>query len=147
MTIYLGTDHRGFQLKQKILDLLVEKHFQVVDCGNTILDLKDDYPDYAFAVADKVAADPESKGIILCGSGVGASVAANKIKGIRCAIGFSAEQVKAGRNDDDMNILTIAANYTDEKLAEELVTTFLNTPFAQAERYIARINKITQHEA
>ncbi|CAN5306488.1 ribose-5-phosphate isomerase [soil metagenome] len=147
MTIYLGTDHRGFKLKQRVLDMLVEKNFQVVDCGNTILDLKDDYPDFAFAVAEKVAVDPESKGIILCGSGVGASIAANKIKGIRCAIGFNAEQVKAGRNDDDMNVLTIAANYTDERLAQELVTTFLNTPFASAERYVTRINKITQKEA
>lgn len=147
MTIYLGADHRGFQLKQKVLDMLVEQRFQVVDCGNTILDLKDDYPDFAFAVGEKVSQDKLGLGIMLCGSGVGATIAANKIKGVRGGLGFTTEQVKAGRNDDDMNVLIIAADYTPADLAEQLVQTFIKTPFAQAERYINRITKISQKEA
>ncbi len=148
MTIYLGADHRGFPLKQTLQAWLTKAGHQVIDCGNTQLDPTDDYPDFAFAVAEKVAQDNgQSLGIILCGSGVGASVAANKVAGARSAIGFTSKQVIAGRHDDDMNVLTIAADYISEEMVERLVMAFVDTAFVPEERYVRRLEKVKQRES
>ena len=147
MKIYLGADHRGYELKEKIARWLFEWKYDFLDVGAQNLDLTDDYTKYAGEAASLVAGNKDSKGIILCGSGVGAVIVANKFDGVRAAIGKSAAQVKAGRNDDDMNILVIAADYTDEYEAKEMVKAFLETKFDEKSRHIRRLKDIEKIEA
>ncbi|MFH1863899.1 MAG: RpiB/LacA/LacB family sugar-phosphate isomerase [bacterium] len=147
MKIYLGADHRGYELKEKIAKWLFEWGYDFLDVGAQSLDPTDDYTKYASEVASLVAGNKGSKGIILCGSGVGAVVVANKFDGIRAGIGISPEQVKAGRNDDDMNVLVIAADYTDEYEAKDMVKAFLETKFGKKERYKRRLKEISKIEA
>jgi ribose 5-phosphate isomerase B len=142
--IYLGTDHRGFELKEKIKAWLSE--YEVEDMGAYELDPKDDYTLYAEKVASMVA-DNDGMGILLCGSGVGVDVAANKFDRVRASVGISPEQVSAGRHDDDMNILVLAADYSDEKKAIEMVKAFLKTNFSGEERHKRRIKDIERIEA
>jgi ribose 5-phosphate isomerase B len=146
MTIYLGADHRGFSLKEQIKVWLQQQGQQVVDCGNTQLDPEDDYPQYAFAVAEQVADNIQGRGIVFCGSGVGVDIAANKVPGVRSAVGLSPTMVQAARRDDDINVLAIAADITDEKTTQQLVTSFLATPFRQEERYARRLTEISERE-
>ncbi|MDP3994934.1 MAG: RpiB/LacA/LacB family sugar-phosphate isomerase [bacterium] len=150
--IYIGSDHRGYLLKEKIAKWLFERKYNFFDVGAESLDLKDDYTKYASEVASLVAKSHSAKasrdkGIVLCGSGVGVEVVANKFDGVRAAIGKSADQVKAGRNDDDMNILVIAADFTGEKEAKEMVQVFLETKFGKKERYKRRLREISKIEA
>jgi ribose 5-phosphate isomerase B len=147
MKIYLGTDHRGFALKEKIAKWLFEWGYEFNDLGADFLDPNDDYPVYAEKVASMVKANKGSLGILLCGSGVGVEVAANKIDGVRAAIGKNPEQVKAGRNDDDMNVLVIAADYTKDNEAKEMVKVFLKTKFAAKSRFKKRLEDIKRLEA
>src|SRR5476651_1816803 len=158
MTIYIGADHRGFSLKQDMLSQLHQQHpdYPIIDCGNSQLEPLDDYPDFAFKVAEQVVKDAggdsqgqnaDSLGIIFCGSGVGATIAANKVHGARCCVGFSFEQVQAGRHDDDMNVLTIPADFTSVDVAGQLIKAFITTPFSREERYLRRIQKITKKES
>lgn len=147
MKIYLGADHRGFTLKEKIAKWLFEWGYEFMDVGAQSLDPGDDYPKYASEVASLVAQNKGSRGILLCKSGVGVEVVANKFDGIRAAIGKSPEQVTAGRNDDNMNILVIAADYTSEQEAKQMVKVFLETKFAGKERYKKRLEDIKKIEA
>ena len=147
MKIYLGADHRGFALKEKIAKWLFEWGYTFLDVGAQSLDPSDDYPKYAGEAASLVAGNKDSKGIILCGSGVGMVVVANKFDGVRAAIGKSTAQVKAGRNDDDMNVLVIAADYTKEEEVKEMLKSFLETDFAGEERYKRRLEDIKKIEA
>lgn len=144
--IYLGADHRGYGLKEKVSKWLFEWGHEFLDLGAQSLDPADDYVKYASEVASLVGKEETSKGILLCGSGVGADVAANKFDGVRASIGKSAEQVKAGRNDDDMNILVLAADYTKEAEAKEMVRVFLGTNFGGKTRYKKRIEDIKRLE-
>src|SRR3989304_6018052 len=105
MKVYLGSDHRGYSLKEKIAKWLFEWRYVFTDVGADHLDPDDDYTKYASEVASLVADNKDSRGILLCGSGVGVDVVANKFDGVRASIGKSVEQVKAGREDDDMNYL------------------------------------------
>src|SRR5262249_37455800 len=109
MKIYIGADHRGFELKQKLVMWLL-LHHPIVDMGTRTFDKTDDYTLYAEKVAAAVSAETTSRGILLCGSGVGVDVVANKKDGVRASIGLSPAQVKEGRADDDMNVLVIAAD-------------------------------------
>lgn len=145
--IYLGADHRGFSLKEKVTQWLFEWGYAFLDVGAQSLDPSDDYPKYAGEAASLVAGNKDSKGIILCGSGVGMVVVANKFDGVRAAIGKSAAQVKAGRNDDDMNVLVIAADYTEESEAKKMVKVFLETKFAGKSRYKKRLEDTKKIEA
>jgi ribose 5-phosphate isomerase B len=147
MKIYIGADHRGYYLKEKIAKWLFEWEYDYFDVGASYLDLKDDYPKYAQEVASLVAKNKGAKGILLCGSGVGVDVVANKFDGIRASIGLSKDQVKAGREDDDMNILIIAADFTHESEAEEMVKTFLETNFSGKIRFKRRLEEIKKIEA
>lgn len=147
MKIYLGADHRGFALKEKISKWLFENNYNFSDLGADHLDLKDDYTVYASNVASMVAKDDLAYGILLCGSGVGVDVVANKFDGIRASIGKSEEQVKAGRRDDDMNILILAADFTKESETIAMVKTFLETKFECKDRYVRRLNEIKKIEA
>ncbi|PIV00410.1 ribose-5-phosphate isomerase [Candidatus Shapirobacteria bacterium CG03_land_8_20_14_0_80_39_12] len=147
MKIFLGSDHRGYYLKERIAKWLFEWQYDFFDVGAQSLDLSDDYTKYASEVASLVANEKSGKGIVLCGSGVGVDVVVNKFDGIRASVGISKEQVKAGRNGDDMNILVIAADYTDEYEAKDMVQAFLETKFGGKERYKRRLKEIEKIEA
>ncbi len=147
LKIYLGADHRGYRLKEKISQWLFEWGYSFFDVGAQNLDFKDDYTRYASEVASLVTDNKNSKGIILCGSGVGVEVVANKFDGVRASIGKTAEQIKAGRNDDDMNILVIAADYTKESEAKEMLKVFLEAKFAGKARHKRRLKEIEKIEA
>lgn len=147
MKIYLGADHRGYGLKEKIAKWLFEWGYEFNDLGAEHLDPNDDYPVYAEKVAAMVGANQGSLGILLCGSGVGVEVAANKVDGVRAAIGKSPDQVKAGRRDDDMNVLVLAADYTQEKEAKQMLRAFLKTKFAAKSRFKKRLEDIKRLEA
>lgn len=144
--IYIGADHRGYELKEKIAKWLFEWGNEFMDVGAQSLEPGDDYTKYASEVASIVGKEEGAKGIILCGSGVGADVIANKFDGVRASIGKSSEQVRAGRNDDDMNVLVLAADFTKENEAKEMLKVFLETKFAGKERYKRRIEDIKRLE-
>jgi ribose 5-phosphate isomerase B len=146
MKIYIGSDHRGFELKEKIIKVLKKWGDELVDMGAHHYDQKDDYTLYAEKVALMVKDNLGSFGILLCGSGVGVDVVANKFDGIRASIGKNPKQVKAGRSDDDMNILVIPSDYTSEDEAKELVRAFLGTEFKGNVRYKKRLEEIKRIE-
>jgi ribose 5-phosphate isomerase B len=147
MKIYIGADHGGFELKKKLIMWLMAQPYDVTDCGNTRFDPTDDFPDFAFAVADRVAADPDSRGIVLCRSAGGVTIAANKVGGIRAVTGVNPTDVAHNRGHDDANVLALAGDYTGEREAKELVRVFLTTPFHGEERFVRRLNKIKARES
>lgn len=150
LKVYLGTDHRGFKLAEELYIWLFEQNIDIKNVGAEELDPEDDYVDYAREVAVVVASDAKlertSRGIVLCGSGVGVCVVSNKVKGIRCGLGINAEQVKSAREDDDINVLAIAADHTSEEQAKEIVKVFLETDFSGEERHKRRLEKIEKYE-
>lgn len=146
MKIYIGADHRGFELKAKIKKYLYENNYEFEDLGALNLNPDDDYPVYAELVGKKVQANPDSFGILLCGSGVGVEVAANKFDEVRAATGNSVDQVKAGRHDDNMNVLVIASDFTDETKAKDLTKAFLETEFGNEKRFNRRLAEIAKIE-
>ncbi len=146
MKVGLAADHGGFELKQVVGHYLIQHRHQVVDFGATELVNTDDYPDYAIPLAKAVAAGQVDRGIAICGSGVGASIAANKVKGVRAALvndHFSAHQ---GVEDDDMNILCMGGSITGYAAALELVNAFLQATFIGAERHVRRLSKVIELE-
>lgn len=146
MKVYIGADHRGYRLKEKIAKWLFEKKYAFEDVGAQSLKPNDDYTLYATEVALMVSKNEGSKGILLCGSGVGVDVVANKFDGIRASIGKSVGQVKAGRKDDNMNILVIAADFTKETEAIDVIKAFLTTKFDEKIRYKRRLEDIKRIE-
>lgn len=147
MKIFLGADHRGYELKEKIATWLFDLNYDFEDLGADHLDSSDDYTKYATEVASMVAKRPHSKGVLLCGSGVGVEVMANKFDGIRAAIGKNVLQVKAGRKDDDMNVLVIASDFTDIKEARGMLIAFLETKYEENVRRERRLDEIEKIEA
>ena len=145
--IFLGADHRGYEMKEHIARWLFELNYEFEDLGAESLDPNDDYTKYASEVASLVAKRPGSKGVLLCGSGVGVEVIANKFDGIRAAIGKNVLQVKAGRTDDDMNILVIASDFTFEKEAKGMLIAFLETKYDDSVRHERRLDDIQKIEA
>ncbi len=142
MKIGIASDHGGFALKQTLKERLEKAGFSLVDFGNQALDSADDYPDYVLPLAKAVAEGVVERGIAVCGSGVGASIAANKVAGVRAALvhdHFSAHQ---GVEDDDMNILCLGGRVIGAELAAELVFAFLDATFSAAERHQRRLGKI-----
>ncbi|MBI4993716.1 RpiB/LacA/LacB family sugar-phosphate isomerase [Candidatus Wolfebacteria bacterium] len=147
MLIYIGADHRGFQLKEKIKNILKEKGYQFVDVGNAQYDENDDYPEFAALVASRISQDPIARrGIVICGSGVGVDVVANKFKEIRSALVNSPDQAYLSRNDDDANILSLSAEFINENNLEKILLTWLTTPFSNQEKHKRRIEKIREIE-
>lgn len=146
MKIYIGADHRGYFLKEKIARWLLDWKYKYRDMGAENLDLGDDYTIYAERVASMVTGEKGSRGILLCGSGVGVEIVANKFDGIRAGIGLSAEQVKKAREDDDINILVIASDYTPEAEAKEMVRVFMETKYDKLARHERRIEDIKKLE-
>lgn len=145
--IYIGADHHGYLLKERIAQWLFEMKYEFTDLGAEVLNPNDDYTKYSAEVASLVAKNEGSRGVLICGSGVGVEVVANKFDGVRAAIGKDAFQVEAGRNDDDMNILVIAADYTEEKEAKVMLIAFLETKFSGKARYERRLEEIKKIEA
>lgn len=141
--IYLGADHRGFELKEKLKIFLAGLDYEYEDLGASIYNKEDDYPDFAKLVGEKVAENPENRGILICGSGVGIAVAANKIKGVRAGTILKPEQARAAVNDEDLNVLALGADYLTEDQAKEIVRTFLETKFSGEERHKRRIWKLS----
>ena len=143
MTIFIAADHRGFELKNKIIEYLHEKNTRIEDLGNYQYDPQDDYPDFARKVAQAVLQNTkEFFGIVICGSGVGVSIVANRFPGIRCAIGFKKEQVIHARENDSVNVLALPSDYIDFEITKELIDVFLQTQPKQEEKYARRIKEL-----
>jgi ribose 5-phosphate isomerase B len=142
MKVGIAADHGGYEMKQQIAALLGTEGHEVVDFGNDRYDSNDDYPDFTVPLARAVATGLVDRGVLLCGSGVGASVAANKIDGVRAAVchdDFSAHQ---GVEDDDMNILCLGGRTTGIAVAWDCVKSFLAAKFSKAERHRRRLAKV-----
>jgi len=144
MKIFLGADHRGYKLKEKIKEWFAD--YEIVDMGAYEYNPKDDYTVYAQKVALEVVGGG-GMGILICGSGIGVNIVANKFDGIRAGLGKSEKQVSAGRMDDDINVLVLAADYTSESEAKDMVNSFLTTNFSGKLRHKKRIEDIKNIEA
>lgn len=144
--IYIGSDHRGFELKEKIVLWLKKEGNEVEDEGAYMYDPSDDYPEYAEKVASLVK-EGNNLGILICGSGVGVEVVANKFDGVRAGIGLGSEQVKKGREDDNMNILVIAADFTTEEESLKMVEAFTKTKYQKSLSHERRLEDIEKLEA
>jgi ribose 5-phosphate isomerase B len=145
MIIALGADHGGFSLKKSVIDAIESDHHEVLDLG-TFDETPVDYPDYAKAVADTIISGKAHRGILICGSGVGACVAANKIIGIRAGLCHDVYSAHQGVEHDDMNILCLGARIIGPALAVELVRSFLTAHFNNTERHRRRLHKVAALE-
>lgn len=143
MTIFIGADHRGFELKNKLIEYLQEKNIRVQDLGNYQYEPLDDAVDYAQKVAEAVQQNlTEFFGIVICGSGVAVSMAANRAKGIRCVLGFDEAQIQHARENDHVNVLSIPSEYADFERAKKFIDIFLSTKPKLEEKYIRRSKKL-----
>ena len=143
MKIGIAADHGGYDMKQKLHILLGARGHQVVDFGNSSYDRDDDYPDFAIPLARAVADGTVARGVLLCGSGIGASIAANKIDGVRAAVCHDDFSARQGVEDDDMNILCLGGLTTGVAVAWNCVKSFLTAKFSGAERHLRRLSKVT----
>jgi len=141
MNIAIGSDHGGFRLKEEIVKVIEQLGHQVTDFGPTCADSVD-YPDYASKVCDKVVSGEVDRGILICGTGIGMSIAANKIPGIRCALVHDVFSAKATREHNDTNVLAMGERVIGPGLAAEIVSVWLTTEFSNEERHQNRINKV-----
>lgn len=147
MRIYLGADHNGYRLKERIEKYLRQAGHAVYDEGDEILDPDDDFTVFATRVvrAMKTSKDPEARGILICGSGQGMAIAANRHKGIRAGLGWSKEAARSTRNDEDSNVLALPAEILQkENEWQGVIDTWLTTPFAGAERYKRRNRQLDE---
>ena len=164
MKIYLGTDHAGFELKEKVKTFLLGKKYDVEDCGAVTFDKNDDYPDFIGAAASKVSENPESFGIVFGGSGQGEAIVANKYKNVRCALFYTPavppqatdvagttstdpfEMLRLTREHNNSNMLSLGVRFLTEDQAMQAIDTFLNGTFSADERHTRRIEKIATIE-
>lgn len=144
MKLFIGADHNGFELKQQLIQYLKSKGHEVVDKGDQDLNPEDDFPMYAAKVANEVLADNNSFGIVLCGSGQGVCMAANRYKGIRASLIWDEDEAHSSRNDDDANVICLPAKKLTLEKAKQLLDTWLETPFAGAARYSRRIKQLDE---
>ena len=146
MKVFVGTDHNGYNLKSKLVNFLRKQGYEVVDDSIGPLNPDDDYPVFAKKVVMdmQAAGDPDARGILICGSGQGMCMAANRFKGIRACLGYDRESVRAARNDDDANVLCVATRTLEADTSYSLVETMLLTPFAAAQRFSRRIQEMDQ---
>jgi RpiB/LacA/LacB family sugar-phosphate isomerase len=146
MKVAFGSDHAGWVLREPLLAALRSDGFEIVDCGPGEPIAGDDYPDVAAAVGRAVVGGHADRGVLLCGSGVGASIAANKLTGVRCALCHDPFSAHQGVEDDDMNVIALGARVIGPELAIELVRDFLRARFSGAERHRRRVGKIAALE-
>lgn len=144
MRIGFASDHRGYDLKNKLIKYLEEEGYEIEDCG-TFGKESTDYPDYAFKLGNLVVNKDVDFGVAICGSGIGISIACNKVKGVRCAKVDSVEDAIATRNDNDANIVAFGEKMPFEK-AKEILITFFNTDASMEEKHKRRRNKIKEYE-
>lgn len=145
MKIAIGSDHRGYKLKSRISELLEERGHTLADLGAGSEDSVD-YPDFAIPVAEKVAAGEADRGILICGSGIGMSIAANKVRGVRAALCRTVKDAEMTRRHNDSNVLALSAESGKDPDISELVITWIDTPF-DGGRHLRRINKISDYES
>ena len=148
MKVYFASDHAGFEMKEKLKEYLKGEGYEVEGLGDFVYNENDDYPDFISKAALAVAQDPDSKGIILGGSGQGEAIAANKIKGIRAAVYYGGPEdiVKLSREHNDANMLSLGARFLSQEEAQKAVDLWLKTPFSEEERHKRRIEKIKELE-
>jgi ribose 5-phosphate isomerase B len=145
MKIYLGSDHAGVRLKEKIKADLKRRKIPYEDLGTNALDPVD-YPDYAFRVAERVAKHKGSRGILICGTGTGMTIAANKVDGIRAVAAYDAYSAKMSRVDNDTNVLGLRGRYFPTERAKRIISAWLRTPFSGKPRHRNRLRKIADYE-
>lgn len=139
----MGADHRGYNLKEDIKKFLTESGQSFEDMGNFKYDPNDDYTDFAKLVAGKISQNSETdKGILICGSGVGVDIVANKFHGVRSALADDIQTAKQSREHDDTNVLSLPADEVDFDLAKKIVSAWLSTPFSNGEKYKRRVDKM-----
>ena len=146
MKISLAADHNGFDLKKEISDQLENEGHEVIDVGPHSHDPLDDYPDFAKKLADSVSSGESLRGIMICGSGVGASVASNKVKGIRAAVCHDIYSAHQGVEHDDMNVLCLGSRIVGSEVARELVKAFITAKYTGEERHQRRLDKVLDME-
>jgi ribose 5-phosphate isomerase B len=146
MKVAFACDHAGWPLRERILTELRAGGFELVDVGSSELQPGDDYPDVAAAVGRAVLSGRAERGILVCGSGVGASIAASKLTGVRCALCHDSFSARQGVEDDDMNVLSLGARVIGSELAADLVRGFLAARFSGAERHRRRVQKVASLE-
>jgi ribose 5-phosphate isomerase B len=144
-TIFLAADHAGYDLKETLKPFLIEHGYNVEDCGASMRDLADDYPDFISLAAKKVAENPtNARAIVMGGSGQGEAMVANRFKGVRAAVVYSANEqiVKLSREHNNANLLSLGARFLSDEEAKAIVLLWLETPFTGEVRHVRRINKI-----
>lgn len=146
MKIFLGADHAGYELKTQVAEHLVHAGYDVEDLGAKTLDEDDDYPKYAYAVASRVLGeeDGEAAGILICGSGQGMSMAANRVNGIRAALSWSVETAAAAKEDDDANVLVLPARFIDAETTFDAIDAWLDADFHSEAKYQRRLDELEQ---
>ena len=146
MRVHLGSDHAGYELKQRMLDHLRSGGHEPVDHGPAEYDAQDDYPPYVLRAARAAAEEPDSAGVVLGGSGNGEAIAANKVAGVRCALAWSVETAQLGREHNDANVVSLGARMHDERTALSIVDAFLATAFSGDDRHRRRIAMLADYE-
>ncbi|MGH7196587.1 MAG: RpiB/LacA/LacB family sugar-phosphate isomerase [Candidatus Saccharimonadales bacterium] len=146
MKVFIASDHAGFHLKEKVMAYLSKNGYDVEDVGNKVLDPEDDYPQFAYAAVTKVlgSEDPDPRALLLCGSGQGMCIAANRVRGIRASLCWDETSAKETRNDNDSNVLCVPARALSEEEAFNVIETWLRTPFSKAARHTRRIHEIEE---
>lgn len=146
MRVYLGADHAGFDLKNVIAEHLQQRNIEVIDCGAHAYDAEDDYPAFCIAAATRVVNDPGSLGIVLGGSGNGEQIAANKVKGARCALAWSVETARLAREHNNAQLIGIGGRMHTNEEALAIVDAFLEQAWSEAERHQRRIDILAEYE-
>lgn len=146
MRVHIGSDHAGFDLKQHLVKALTDKGYEVVDHGAPSYDAEDDYPTYCLPAAEAVVADSGSLGVVIGGSGNGEAIAANKVDGARCALAWSEDTAKLGRQHNNANVISVGARMHTTEEATQLVEWFLETEFSGDPRHARRIQLLLDYE-
>ena len=144
--IYLGSDHAGYKLKEHLKKYFLAQKVKFTDLGNLKLNKNDDYPDFGFKVAQAVAKDKDSKGILICGTSFGVCIVANKVKGIRAVSVSNIKDAQISRSHNDANVLCLSGWDLKYQLAQKIIKVWLQTKFSGAARHIRRLNKINKYE-
>lgn len=146
MKITIGADHGGYRLKEILVPFIESLGHEVTDVGCSC-DQSVDYPDYALPVCEAVANGQADRGILICGTGIGMSIAANKVRGIRCALVHDMFSAQATRDHNDTNVLAMGERVVGPGVAQEIIRIWLETPFSNGERHVGRISKVKEIEA
>ena len=147
MRVYLGSDHAGFALKERLVEHLGSLGHEPIDCGAHVYDASDDYPPPCIAAAERTVGDAGSLGIVIGGSGNGEQIAANKVKGVRAALVWSDDTARLAREHNDANVISIGARNHPDADALRFVEIFLDTPFSEDARHVRRIAMLAEYEA